>query len=81
MVVVYRFYEKIERSVSKILGILGNLDYFRHSFFILYQPVITKGVSKDKSDDVEANKRRYPLNFARVGGSPAGWKIDDPPFY
>jgi hypothetical protein len=27
-----QFYKKIERSDSKILGILDNLDHFRHSF-------------------------------------------------
>ena len=30
--------------------ILGNLDHFRHSVFILYQSVIVRGVSKDKAE-------------------------------
>jgi len=29
-----------ERSVSLILGILGTLDHFRHSFIPLYQSVL-----------------------------------------
>jgi hypothetical protein len=37
------FLKKIERSVSLILGILGILDHFRHSFTRLYQLVISRG--------------------------------------
>ena len=43
----------IERSVSIILGILGNLGHFRHSFIVLYQSVMTRGERKDKYDKVE----------------------------
>jgi hypothetical protein len=31
--VFYQFLKKTERSVSLILGILGNLGHFRHSLF------------------------------------------------
>ncbi len=49
----YQSYKKeIERSVSLILGILGNLDHFRHSFIRPYQSVITRCWSKDKYDKV-----------------------------
>ena len=52
--VFYLFYKiEIERSLSLILGILGNLAHFRHSFFSLYQPVLTRGGSKDRCDKVE----------------------------
>jgi hypothetical protein len=45
--------EEIERSDSLILGILDNLDHFRHSFNFLYQSVITNNRSKSKYDKVE----------------------------
>ena len=35
-----QFLKQIERSVSIILGILVNLDHFRHLFILLYQLVI-----------------------------------------
>jgi hypothetical protein len=44
---------EIERSVSLILGILGNLDQFRHSFISLYQSVIKRGGRIDKYDKLE----------------------------
>jgi len=34
---------QIERSISLILGILGNLAHFRHLFNPLYQCVIKRG--------------------------------------
>ena len=51
----------IERSDSLILGILVNLDHFRHSFFPLYQSVLTRGGSKDKWDKI---KLVPPLHLA-----------------
>ena len=41
----------IERSDSLILGILGNLDHFRHSHILLY-PVVKKGWSKGLFDRI-----------------------------
>ena len=49
----FNLIKKIERSVSLILGILGILDHFRHSFITLYQPVIARYLSKEKYDKVE----------------------------
>ena len=45
--------KKVERSVSLILGTLGNLDHFRHSFLRLYQSVAIKGEFKEKYDNVQ----------------------------
>ena len=36
----------IERSDSLILGILGNLDHFRHLWILLNQSVVTRGRNK-----------------------------------
>jgi hypothetical protein len=41
------FQKQIERSVSLILGILGNLVHFRNSFIVLFQSVIIRRGSKD----------------------------------
>ena len=66
------FIKQVERSVSLILG---NLDHFRNSFIILYQPVITKYRGKSKCDKLEivirliTSSRLVPLgdDDTRVG--------------
>jgi hypothetical protein len=47
------FIKKIERSVSLILGILGNLGHFRHLFIKQNQVVITKSLLKNIYDKLE----------------------------
>ena len=59
--VFYRFYKKeIERSVSLILVILGNLvrlRRIRHSFILPYQSFVTIDCRKNKNDKVELGIR------------------------
>jgi hypothetical protein len=47
------FIKNIECSISLNLGILVNLDHFRHSFITQFQSFITRGESKINYDKVE----------------------------
>jgi len=47
------------------LGILVNLDHFRHLFIPLYQSVLTRLCSKDNYDKVELNFNRLLLEYSQ----------------